>query len=139
MRRLPGPLVLLVAAFVLIGGILNDTGPFAPHREVPYDQLLDDIAAGRVQRVVQWRDRLEVTVGSDIVAVRIPPGVDAWSDMGAAHALSQRGRSSSQLPDNWVFPFTPIFPALLLAAAAVIVALALLRRGDRPPDARPSS
>jgi hypothetical protein len=139
MRRLPGPLVLLVAAFVLIGGILNDTGPFGPHREVSFELLLDDIAAGRVQRVVQWRDRLEVTMADEVVAVRIPTGVDAWAEMGAAHSISRRGWSTSQLPDNWVFPFTPIFPALLLAAAAVIVGMAILRRGHRPPDVRTSS
>jgi hypothetical protein len=139
MRRWPGPLLLLVAAFVLIGGILNDTGPFTPHREVPFEQLVDDIAAGRVQRVVQWRDRLEVTMESEVVSVRIPTGVDAWAEMGAAHSVSRRGWSTSQLPDNWVFPFTPIFPAFLIAAAAVIVAMTFLRRGGRPADAGRSS
>lgn len=139
MRRVASPLLLLVAAFALVGGILNDRGPFTEHREIPYAQLLDEIEAGRVQRLVQWRDRLEVTMGSDVVSVRIPQGVDAWADMGAAHSISQRGWSTTVLPDNWVFPFTPIFPALLLATAAAIMAMALLRRGDRPPDARPSS
>jgi hypothetical protein len=120
---------LLVAAIAAV--VLNERGPFGTHPTVAYPAFLADFAAGRVERIVQWRDRLEVTVGDRLVSVTVPPEADLATDLGRARVAGGVGLSLTRLPDAWLGTLTPLVPGLILVAAAVTWATALVRNGRR--------
>jgi hypothetical protein len=135
LRRAGIPLALLALVFLVVATVLETIGPFAPRPEIAYGQLLDDVGAGRIQRVVWWRDRAEVTRGDEMLALRLPADADFPAELYAAAAASQTGMSWSELPDLWVWMMTPVVPALLAVLAALILLQAHLRR----PRARSSA
>src|SRR3990172_3541879 len=73
---------LLVAA--VVGGVLNERGPFGAHSALAYDQFLADFQAGKVEQIVQWRDQLEVTEQGAMLSVVVPPERDLRADLGQA-------------------------------------------------------
>lgn len=133
MRSIRGPLVLVVLGFFFLAAALEVAGPFPSRPEMGYRQFLDEVAAGRVQRVVWWRDRVEVTRGDEVFSVRVPAGADFPDEFYAAAAEAKVGMSWSGLPDQWVWTMTPIVPAALVAAAAVLLVLACRGRASRRP------
>lgn len=143
MRSIRGPLVLVGLGFFLLAAVLEAVGPFPARPEMAYGQFLDEVAAGRVQRVAWWRDRVEVTRGDEVFSVRVPAGADFPDEFYAAAAASKVGMSWSGLPDQWAWTMTPIVPAALAVAAVVLLVLAYRGRASRQrtseiaPTARP--
>jgi len=115
--------LLLLAA--LVGGVLNERGPFDAHTSLSYEQLLDDFGAGRIERIVQWRDQLEVIKGGQLLTVVVPAGRDLPDDLMQARRLG--AWSFSQLPDTWLGIHTPAIPILIVVAAVLLWASALAR------------
>lgn len=109
---------LLVAA--LVGGVLNARGPFGAHPSLAYTQFLADFQAGRVERIVQWRDQLEVTESGQLLAVTVPPEKDLVADLAQARQAGGVGINFAHIPDAWLGLFTPWIPILILLAAALI-------------------
>lgn len=116
------------------GWLLNERGPFEAHPPLAYDSFLADARAGSVERVVRWRDRLEVSEAGRLLAVTIPAGRDLAADLAAAGPLGPR--SSGSIPDQWIGLYTPWVPALLLAAGALTWGSALLRNRRAAASAR---
>lgn len=120
-----------VVAFLLfaavIGGLLNARGPFDTHPSVAYDQFLADFQAGKVERIVQWQDRLEVTEQGALISVDVPADRDLPADLAQALRASGVGISYSRLPDAWLGTMTPWFPVVLALAAVLIWATAIVR------------
>jgi hypothetical protein len=131
---------LLVAA--VVGGALNDRGPFGDHPRIAYDQVFVDYAAGRTDRISQWRDQLEI-VEADGAVFRavVPPDRDFASDFAAARRTHMVAFHYTRLPDAWLGVMTPWVPAVLVLAAALtwVAALARNRRAaaGSSPDGRP--
>jgi hypothetical protein len=126
---------MLVAT--LVGGVLNARGPFAAHRSLAYAQLLADFEAGRVERIVQWRDQLEVTESGELLIVTVPPEKDLAVDLAQARLAGGVGIDFAQIPDSWLSTYTPWVPVLLLVAGALIwgTGIARNRRAVSWPDA----
>ncbi len=121
----------IVIAFLLtagiIGGVMNARGPFADHPSLAYPQLLLDFEAGRVERIVQWRDELEVTEGSQLLLVVVPTEADLVGDLARARVAGNVGISWAKIPDAWLSLYTPWVPALILLAGSLIWIGALVR------------
>jgi hypothetical protein len=130
MRAIRGPLVVVVLGFFFLAAALEVVGPFPSRPEMAYGQFLDEVAAGRVQRAVWWRDRVEVTRGDEVFSVRVPAGADFPDEFYAAAASAKVGMSWSGLPDQWVWTMTPIVPAGLAVSAIVLLVLAYRGRGS---------
>jgi len=124
---------LLVAA--LAGGILNERGPFDAHPTLSYEQFLGDFAAGRIPRIVQWRDQLEVNRNGQLMTVVVPDGRDLATDLAQARHLG--AWSFSGIPDSWLGLYTPAAAIVILIAASLIWATALIRNGWAYARARP--
>ncbi len=122
-RRL---LVATIIAITILGTAINAAGPFRAHPALAYPQLLADFEAGRVEQIAQWRDRLEVTEGSGMFLIEIPDGADFPLDLARARMAGGVGYSLAVIPDDWLVPFTPWVPALLLVAGLVIWLRAVL-------------
>lgn len=119
----------VVAVLVLaVGSALNERGPFAANEALAYDTFLTDFQAGKVERIVQWRDRLEVTEEGGLFAVVVPPSRDLPLDLAQARLAGGVGISYSRLPDAWLGVMTPWGPLLLAAATALIWTWAVARR-----------
>ena len=91
-----------VAGFLLtaavVGGLLNERGPFDARSSLAYEQFLADVEAGRVERIAQWRDRLEaflrgaaraqrsrrIAAHAQLVAAR-PHGDGGWEIVVVRH------------------------------------------------------
>jgi len=116
---------LLVAG--VVGGLINARGPFAAHPSVSYSHYLADVGAGRVEQVVQWRDQLEVTEGSGLLLVAVPPQADVDADLKRAAWNGGVGFSLEIMPDWWLSTYTPWVPLLILIAGALIWIGALVR------------
>jgi hypothetical protein len=116
---------LLIAA--VVGGLLNQRGPFDVHPALAYDQFLVDFQAGRVDQIVQWRDQLEVTDQGALRSVVVPADRDLPADLGQARAAGGVGINYSGLPDEWLGRMTPWMPALLALAAVLIWVTAIVR------------
>jgi hypothetical protein len=120
---------VLVAAAV--GGLLNARGPFDAHQPLAYDQFIADVQAGKVAKISQWRDQLEVAELGALRSVVVPADRDLSTDLGIARAAGGVGITIVGVPDRWVEAMTPSVPMLLALAAALIWATAILR-GRRP-------
>ena len=121
---------LLVAAligFAFLGAAINAIGPFGAHPALAYPQFLADFEAGRVDRIVAWRDRLEVTEGPQAFLVVVPEGSDLTLDLAQARAAGGVGSDWAVVSDDWVSTQTPWIPVLLLVAGLVLWLPALLR------------
>jgi hypothetical protein len=116
---------LLVAA--VVGGVLNERGPFGAHPALAYDQFLADFQAGKVERIVQWRDQLEVTEQGAMHSVVVPLERDLQADLGQARRASGVGISYTRLADQWLGLMTPWVPFLIAVAAILIWATAIAR------------
>lgn len=116
---------LVMAA--LIGGVLNERGPFGQHMSMSYTRFLADFQAGDVGQIVQWRDRLEVTELDQLLLVTVPPDRDLTADLAQAKLAGNVGISWAQIPDTWLSIYTPWVPFLILVAAALIWAAAIVR------------
>ncbi len=116
---------LVVAA--LVGGVLNERGPFGNHASLPYSQFLADFQAGDVGQIVQWRDRLEVTEADQLLLVTVPPDRDLAADLAAAKLAGNVGISWAHVPDSWLSAYTPWVPVLILVAGALIWVTAIVR------------
>lgn len=121
----------LVIGFLLvvgiIGGVLNARGPFATHPSISYAQYLADVAAGRVEQVVQWRDQLDVNEGAGLFLVAVPPHVDVLADLKQAAWNGGVGFNLEIIPDGWLSAYTPWVPLLILIAGASIWIGSLVR------------
>ena len=69
-------------AAALIGGVLNERGPFGQHPSLSYTQFLADFQAGDGEQIVQWRDQVEVTEADRLLLVTVPPDRDLTADLG---------------------------------------------------------
>lgn len=131
----------LVIGFLLVvgivGGVLNARGPFARHPSISYAQYLADVAAGRVEQVVQWRDQLEVTEGAELFLVAVPPQADVPADLKQAAWNGGVGFNLEIIRDGWLSAYTPWVPLLILIAGASIWIGSLVR--DRRGGASDSS
>ena len=116
---------LLVAA--VVGGVLNERGPFDAHPALAYDQFLADFQAGKVEQIVQWRDQLEVTEQGAMLSVVVPPERDLRADLAQARRAGGVGISYAGLPDAWLGVMTPWVPFLIAVAAVLIWATAIAR------------
>lgn len=116
---------LLLAA--VVGTVLNTRGPFDPHPTLAYDRFLADLAAGRVERIVQWRDQLEVTEPAAQLSVTVPADRDLMADLAQASRAGGVGMDYARLPDAWLGVMTPWVPGLLAVAAALIWITAIAR------------
>lgn len=116
---------LVVAA--LVGGVLNQRGPFDQHPPLSYTQFLADVREGDVGQIVQWRDRLEVTEADQLLLVTVPPDRDLTADLAQAKLAGNVGISWARIPDTWLSIHTPWVPFLILVAAALIWATAIAR------------
>ncbi len=111
----------------IVGGAINARGPFAEHPSLTYARFLADAEAGRVERIVQWRDQLEVTEGPETILVIVPPGADLAADCARAFRAAGVGFSWATIPDAWLVFYTPWVPALVLLAGSLIWIGALVR------------
>ncbi len=116
---------LLAAGF--IGGVLNARGPFGDHPSLAYPQFLANFEAGRVERIVQWHDQLEVTEGSQLLLVIVPAEADLVGDLARARLAGSVGISWAKIPDVWLSLYTPWVPGLILLAGSLIWIGALAR------------
>ena len=92
----------------VVGGVLNERGPFDQHPSRSYPQFLADVRAGHVQQVVQWRDQLEVTESGQLLTVIVPREQDLAADLTAARLAGRNvGTTWADLPDAWLGLFTP--------------------------------
>ncbi|MEO5966276.1 MAG: hypothetical protein ABIR11_12480 [Candidatus Limnocylindrales bacterium] len=121
---------LLFAA--VMAGVLNAHGPFDAHPSLGYAPFLADFQAGKVERIVQWRDRLEVTESGVLLAVVVPPERNLDEDLDAARAAGGVGIDRANIPDAWLPMTTPSVPVLLAIAAALIWGTALVRNRRAP-------
>lgn len=130
--------IATIIAVAVLGSAINAIGPFGAHPGLAYARFIADFEAGRVEQVVQWRDRLEVTEGSESFLVMVPGDVDLAGDLARARRAGGVGMNFAWIPDNWLVPNTPWVPALLLVAGLLIWLRVLLRgRADgpsRPPE-----
>ena len=121
----------LVIGFLLatgiVGGVANARGPFADHPALTYSQFLTDVAAGRVGQIVQWRDRLEVTDGSQVLLVTVPADADVVGDYAQARISGGVPMAWATIPDPWLGLTTPWVPVLILVAGSLIWIGALVR------------
>lgn len=108
----------VLLATVLVGGVLNERGPFDSHVSLSYEQLLDEFGAGRIERIVQWRDELQVTRGGRLLSVIVPAGRDLAADL--AQARQQGPWSFSRIPDTWLGIHTPAMPIAIFLAAVLL-------------------
>jgi len=125
---MPRALWLVVGFLVLatlVGGVLNERGPFDAHPSLSYAQFLDDFGAGQVERIIQWRDQLEVTRQGELLTVLVPAGRDLPADLAQARRLG--AWSFSRVPDTWLYLHTPAVPILILVGAALLWATAIAR------------
>src|SRR5688500_17509788 len=120
---------LLIVA--VVGGFLDERGPFDDHPALSYDQFLVDFQAGRVDQIVQWRDRLEVTDRGALRTVVVPADRDLPADLGQARATGGVAIKFSNLPDAWLPAMTPWVPAVL-GLAAVLIWVTAIMRGHGP-------
>lgn len=116
----------LVAA-ALVGGVLNERGPFGQHPSLSYAQFLADFQSGDVEQIAQWRDRLEVTEAEQLLLVTVPPGRDLTADLTQAKLAGNVGINWTHIPDAWLSLYTPWIPYLILVAAALIWVTAIMR------------
>jgi hypothetical protein len=118
----------------ICGGVLNARGPFAAHPSLAYPQFLEDFEAGRVEQIVEWRDQLEVTEGSQLLLVDVPPEADLAADLGRARAAGGVGISWATIPDAWLGLRTPWVPFLILLAGVLLWGGALVRSRRAMPS-----
>jgi hypothetical protein len=111
----------------LVGGVLNERGPFDQPPSLSYTQFLADSQAGDVEQIVQWRDRLEVTEADQLLLVTVPPDRDLTADLAHARLAGNAGISWAHIPDAWLSLFTPWVPFLILVAAALIWVTGIVR------------
>ena len=111
----------------LVGGVLNERGPFDGHPSLSYTQFLADFQAGDVGQISQWRDRLEVTEADQLLLVTVPPDRDLTADLVRAKLAGNVGIIWAHVPDAWFYLFTPWVPFLILVAAALIWVTAIVR------------
>lgn len=127
-----------LAAVWILGSAINAHGPFGAHPSLGYAQFLADVEAGRVEQIVQWRDRLEVTEGSELFLVTVPGDVDVALDVGAARVRGGVGISFEGIPDNWLEGYTPWVPGLMLVLGLAFWLPAVVRgrvdRGSRSAE-----
>lgn len=128
-RRL---VVAVLIAVALVGGAVDALGPFGPHPALAYARFLADFEVGRVDRIVQWRDRLEVREGSESFLVVVPEGADLSGDLAQARLAGGVGISFGRIQDEWIAMYTPWVPALLLVGglAVWLPAVRRLRPGE---------
>ncbi|MBI2763655.1 MAG: hypothetical protein HYX54_07910 [Chloroflexi bacterium] len=117
----------VLLAVGIVGGVINARGPFAAHPSLPYAEFLADFEAGRVSRIVQWRDQLEITEGSEQYLVVVPPTSNLGFDLGQARRAGGVGISMGGIPDDRVGIFTPWIPGLIILVGVVIWVSALAR------------
>jgi hypothetical protein len=121
-----------LVAGALVGGVVNERGPFDEHPSLSYTQFLVDVQAGDVREIVQWRDRLEVTEAGQLLTVIVPPENDAAAGLAQARLAGKGGINWVYIPDAWLSLFTPWVPFLILVAGMVIWVTAIARnRRDR--------
>ncbi len=118
----------LLVVTALVGGVLNERGPFGDHPSLSYPQFLADFEAGNVGQIVQWRDRLEVTEGGQLLLVTVPPDRDLAADLAQAKLAGNVGISWAHIPDTWLGMYTPWVPFLILVAGAALWSAAIVRR-----------
>ena len=111
----------------LVGGVLNERGPFGQHPSLSYPQFLADFQAGNVGQIVQWRDQLEVTEGDQLLLVTVPPDRDLTADLAQAKLAGNVGISWAHIPDTWLSLFTPWMAVLILVAGALLWTTAIVR------------
>jgi hypothetical protein len=111
----------------LVGGVLNARGPFAAHPALAYPKFLADVEAGRVERIVQWQDQLEVTENGQLLSVVVPPDADLEADLALARRAGGVAMSFGHIPDAWLGLFTPWIPVLILLGAAAIWTTGIVR------------
>jgi hypothetical protein len=109
---------LLVAA--VMGTALEARGPFGAHPTVAYDQFLADVQAGKVDRIVQWRDRLEVTERGAPLSVIVPAERDLQADLAQARRAGGVGIDLAWMPDAWLGMMTPAVPVVLVLVACFV-------------------
>ena len=125
---------LFIAAFIavsVVGTVINNLGPFAPHPELSYAAFLADYRAGKVPEIAQWRDRLEVSDGGTLNLVVVPADRDLRADLAAGRAPTGVGFSMRGFPDSWLVQFTPFIPGLLVLGALILWLPALRARHGR--------
>jgi hypothetical protein len=128
--------IAFLLAATLAGGVLNARGPFVAHPHLGYPQLLADFQAGRIERIVQWRDQLEVSDGDELLLVTVPPDRDLAADLAQARWAGGVGISWQTVADDWLGNTTPWVPMLILLAAALIWTTGIVRnrRGGSDPQ-----
>ena len=110
-----------------VGTVLSAPGPFPTHPGLAYEQFLADFQAGRVEQIVQWRDRLEVTEGGTLRSVVVLPDRDLGADLALARSLGGVGISHRSIPDDRLVSMTPWVPVWLALAGGLIWAGAVVR------------
>lgn len=125
------------AVSALVSGVLNARGPFGAHPALAYTQFLADFEAGRVERIVQWQGRLEVTESGQLLSVVVPPEADLEADLARARVAGGVGISFGHIPDAWLGLLTPWVPVQILLAAALIWTTGIVR--NRRETARPDA
>ncbi len=123
--------ILAIAAIVgilIIGSVINAAGPFGAHPTLAYSRFLADFETGHVQQIVRWRDRLEVAKASELFLVTVPDGADVALDLGQARVRGGVGINFATIPHNWLVPYTPLVPMLLLGGG-LLLWLPAARRG----------
>lgn len=126
-----------LSAVVLVGGFVNERGPFDAHPGLAYEQFLEAFDAGRISRIVQWRDQLEVTRDDRLLSVVVPAGRDLASDLAQARRIGEW--SFTAIPDSWVGQSTPVVPLVILSAAIFVWTTALARNRRAVISARSTS
>lgn len=122
-----------LVAVALVGGALNERGPFGQHPSLSYAQFLADFQAGDVGQILQWRDQIEVTEADQLLLVTVPPDRDLTADLAQAKLAGSGGITWVHVPDGWMTSHTPWIPVVILVAAALIWAAAIARtRGVLP-------
>lgn len=114
-------------AVAIVGGVINARGPFAAHPSLTYAQFLSDVEAGHFGQIVQWRDQLEVTDGTQLLLVVVPNDADLAGDLAQARESGGGGMSWATIPDQWLSLYTPWVPVLILLAGSLLWIGALVR------------
>jgi hypothetical protein len=133
---------LLLAVVALVGvGLLTSAAewsglaPFGPHQSLSYAQFLGDIGAGRVDEIVQWRNRLLVTEAGEQFLIVAPEGTDIRAAVAAARPVGVAPPGVGGIPDNWLITLTPFVPvALLVVGLLAWLPSVMRRRGGRRGD-----
>ncbi len=124
--RNPGAMLVGLALLILVGYGIVDRISAGP--TLAYDSFRNDLAAGRVDQVIELGSRVEVVEGDARFVVAVPEGADVRADI-AASAPSDPAFGGIAAGDDLaaLVAATPVFPVMLLAVGLLIWARSLFR------------